>query len=291
VASSVRRFALILLTAMFCVFGAATAETPAAEEKKPEVKAAEPAAEPKAEPRAEPAPAAPADINALDTYVDNTAGYSFKIPQGYSKLSPEQNREVFEGLSRFLGKEVGERAERQPPSWFSGPPNPKKPKSAPPSLAVGYTDLDEAVDPAQMPKYKQELEEEYKKRGERFGEIKIDIIKVDGVDSLRVEHDIFSPIDNSRSRMIKISVPGAARRYDIVFNFQSDQAEGVDGALATVLKTFKIDKNAGMDATTQSKWKRIAIWTIGCFFAGILLSLVLKVLAGVGEKKPEESGG
>jgi len=106
-----------------------------------------------------------------------------------------------------------------------------------------------------------------------------------------MEHDIFSPIDNSRSRLINVSVPGHKRRYEIVFNYHPDQAESVEASLATVLQTFEIQKKPVVDEKTQSKWTRIAFWTIGCFVAGILLSLLLKVLAGVGEKEPEESGG
>jgi hypothetical protein len=234
---------------------------------------------------------ADADPATLTPYNDTVAGYSFRVPPGYTRLTPEQSRDVFEGLSKFLGKEVGERAERQPPSWFNGPVDPKRPKTAPPALAIGFSEMDAAIDPAQMNEYKTQLEEEYRKRGDRYGELKLEVIKVDGINSLRVEHDIFSPIDNSRSRMIKVSVPGQGRRYDIVFNFVTDQSEGVEKALDTVLKSFKIDKHPVVDEQAQSKWTRIALWTIGCFFAGILLSLLLKVLAGVGEKEPEESGG
>lgn len=233
----------------------------------------------------------PAADTSLPVYSDPVAGYSFLVPSGYKRLTPEQNRQVFDGLSKFIGKDIAERAERLPPAYFHGPVDPKRPQSAPPSLAVGYTDLDAAVNPADIPQYKTQVEAELRKRGDKYGELKLDVIKVDGINALRMEHDVYSPIDNSRSRVISVSVPGQNRRYDIVFNYHVDQVEGVEQSLAAVLDTFKIEKHPVVDEQSQSKWTRIAFWTIGCFLVGIVLSLLLKMLAGVGEKEPEESGG
>ena len=232
------------------------------------------------------------DLNALAVFADPAAGYSFKVPPGYQKLTAEQNREVFDGLSKYLGKEVSERAERQPPAWFNGPADPKRPQTPPPSLGIGFSDLDEPIDPSRMDDYKRELEQEYKRKGDRFGDIKLEVVKVDGINSLRVEHDIFSPVDNSRSRMIKVAVPGHGRRYDIVFTFSTGQAKSVEEALSVVLNTFKVDKHPEISSEAQSKWSRVMLWTAGGFAAGILLSLILMLLSRVGSKPAvEESGG
>ena len=227
--------------------------------------------------------------SAPDLFNEPLAGYSMRIPQGYERLSEDENREVFRGLSEYLGKEVGDRVLRRPPTWFKGPINPKRPKEKPPALAVGYTDLDEPIDPAQMSRYKSDLEQEYRKRGDKYGEIKIDLVTVGGVNSLRVEHDIFSPIDNSRSRMIKVVVPGHGGSYDIVFNFSGDQASDVATALETVLSSFNVQTRPVVDQETTSRWTRVALWTGGCFLIGILLSVLLKMLAGVGEKTSKKS--
>jgi len=232
-----------------------------------------------------------AQDNSLPVYSDPVGGYSFLVPSGYKKLTAEQNRQVFDGLSKFIGKDIADRAERNPPAYFNGPVDPKRPTSAPPSLAVGYTELDAPIDPSQLPEYRQQIEQELKKRGDKHSELKLDVVKVNGINSLRLEHDVYSPIDNSRSRIIRVSVPGDRRRYDIVFNFHPDQVEGVEQSLAVVLDQFRIDKHQVVNAESQSKWTRIALWTVGCFVGGIVLSLLLKMLAGVGEKEPEESGG
>ena len=231
------------------------------------------------------------DTTPLVLFNEPAAGYSMRIPAGYERLTEDENREVFRGLSEYYGKEVGERVLRRPLACFKGPINPKKPKEKPPALAVGYSGPGEPIDPAKLPGYKDKLEQEYRKSGEKYGEITIGIVKVDGINSLRVEHDSFSPIDNSRSRTIKVIVRGSEASYDIVFDFSGDQAANVEGALDTVLSTFKISLHPMVDQETTSKWTRVALWTVGCFVVGILLSMLLKMLAGVGEKTPEESGG
>ena len=234
-------------------------------------------------------PAAEDELRPLHS--DPVAGYSLRIPGGYEKLTEDENREVFEGLSQFLGKDVGERVLKRPPAWFKGPINPAKPKAPPPSLAIGCSEMDQAIDPALMPQYKANFEENFKKKGDRYGELRTEIVQVDGINALRMEHDIFSPIDNSRSRMINIAVPGRGRLYDIVFNFSTHEAEGVEQAVATVLRTFKVDQHPVSETDGKGKWTRVMMWTVGGLVAGILLSLLLKVLAGAGAKTAEESGG
>jgi len=250
----------------------------AAEKKSPDVKPEAPA----------PAPAEPAAPSATEPelFTDPLAGYSLRIPLGYHKLTADESREVFRGISEYFGKDIAERAQRRPPQWFGGPIDPKKPKSRPPSLAIGYTDLPEPIDPAMMPYYKKTIEEEYRAKGEKHGEISIEIVKVDGINSLRVEHETFSPIDNSRAHLINLLVPGDGKRYDIVFNYSTDQQAEVREAVSAVQRSFKIDKVPVMDQVTRSKWMRIALWTVGSFVGGILISFLLRSLAGVGQPEP-----
>jgi hypothetical protein len=238
---------------------------------------------------APPAPVTSGEMEKLKLYSDNDAGYSMRIPDGYSKLTEDETREVFHGISENFGKEAGQRVLRRPPAFFKGPPDLKDTKLKPPSLAIGYSDLDEPIDPTQMAFYKEKLEEQLRKTGDKFGDINISMVMVDGITSLRIEHDVLNPMDNSRARLIKIAVPGSGRRFDIVFNFSPEQSTSVESAVATVLHTFKVNSHAAIDPETKSKWTRILYWTIGGFALGILLSVLLKVLSGVGETEPESS--
>ncbi|HYG76005.1 MAG TPA: hypothetical protein VEK08_13455 [Planctomycetota bacterium] len=235
---------------------------------------------------AESKPAGPDDN--LTLFEDADAGYSLRVPEGFVKLSQDESREVFRGISEHFGKQAGERALRRPPAWFRGPAEGGSVKLLPPSLAIGYTELAGQIDPSQMQRYKTELEEEMRKRGDDFGEIKVSLIDVGGINSLRIEHDVVSPLDRVRNRIVNVAVPGNGRRYDIVMNFSPEQAEKVEAALATVVRTFKVKNPPIMDAAAQSRWSRVLLWTLGGFAAGVLLSFLLKVLSGVGEKVPEK---
>ena len=212
-----------------------------------------------------------------------------RIPEGFTRLTEADNREVFRGISEHFGKQVGDRTLRRPPVWFKGPANPAHPTLAPASLAIGYTDLAEAIDVNATQKYKENLEQAYKKAGIKNGEIKIQVIKVSGVDALRIEHDIFSPIDNSQARIVNLAVPGNGRRYDIVFNYSGEQHQEVEKAAQSIIKTFKLKVEPEMDTATQGKWIRVAGFTIGGFVVGVVLMLLLKVLSGAGETEPEKS--
>lgn len=267
-----------LIFALIFVLLAAAAEPDAAASAKKEAPAAEDAA-----------PAAvETDPSKLELFSDPLAGFSVRIPAGYHKLSAEETREVFRGISEYFGKDIAERAQRRPPHWFSGPIDPLKPKSRPPALAIGYTELSEPIDPAMMPFYKQKLEDEYRAKGEKHGDIKVEIVKVDGIDSLRVENEIYSPIDNSRAKLINLLIPGDGKRYEVVFNYSTDQQSQVRDAVTLVQRSFKIEKHPVMDQVTRSKWTRIAMWTIGSFVVGILISIVLRSLAGVGQPEPAQ---
>lgn len=231
------------------------------------------------------------DFSTLELYTDPRGAYTVRIPAGYHRLSEDENREVFKGLSQILGKEVEDRVLRQPPTWFRGALDPKKPHTQPPAIAITYTDFSSPIDPKLIDQYKQQIEEGYRKNGVKTGELDVKVIKVAGLDALRVEHDEFSVIDNTRSRVIMVSIPGPQRRYDVRFAFGREQADGVEVALATVLATFSIKDAPGMDAKAQSKWTRVAIWTVGAFFVGVLISIFLRILSGAGQREPEESGG
>lgn len=233
------------------------------------------------------APATPAqpDFGPASTkpveFKDAEAGYSVMIPAGYARLSDDRVRLAFKGLSSYLGKDVGERTLVKPPSCFQGPIDPLHPKAQPPGMAIGFSTLAAPVDPAQMSKYKEEYEQELKKSGEFASDVSVEVVSVNGIPSLRVEHDIFSPVDNTRMRMIKLSVPGQQRRYDIVFSFVNDQAPQVKEALEVVMKSFATTEVADPNA---GRWMRVALWTIGGLVAGVVLGALLGAIAG--KKQP-----
>jgi hypothetical protein len=88
-------------------------------------------------------------------------------------------------------------------------------------------------------------------------------------------------------RIIKLSVPGHQRRYDVVFNFYSDQAPQVKEALDTVMKSFSVIEVS--DGST-SRWTRIALWTVGGLVAGVVLGVLLGAIAG-NRKQPAAATG
>lgn len=226
---------------------------------------------------AEIAPAAPVS----DLFTDPAGGFTMKIPAGFARLNDEENREAFNRLSEHFGKEAGERALRQPPVRFRGQPDPKNPEKRPPAMTVTVSGLQWVIDPDKKAQYKDLIEEDYKKVGLRHGEITLDIVSVNGINSLRAEHDIFSPVDNSPEKIVMLIVPGSDRSFDIVFNFVADQSPQVNAALDTVIKSFKVESAPAVSQESMSRWTRILIWTFGCFAAGLLVSFLLRKLAGV----------
>lgn len=267
-----------MLKSIFCLAGMSAflnAALPCgAEEPKPEGKGG----------TAAPAetPAAPAGPLARVNYSDDSAGYSVKLPPGYVKLTDNETHEIFKGLSEFMGKEASERAQKRPPAWFKGPPDPKNSVLPPPMFAVGYSDLSEPIHADQLNAYKEKLEEEYKRQGNKYGEIDLKVVLVDGITSLQVEHDVFSPINNERSRVLRVAVPAKDKWFDLNFNFSSEQTDAVHESLKDVLNTFKIAEHQSANAPNQIKWERVLAYTVGFGLAGVLLSLILKKLGAVG---------
>ena len=234
------------------------------------------------EPKSAEPDVAPAGPLARLDYSDDAAGYSVKLPPGYIKLTDNETHEIFKGLSEFMGKEASERAQKRPPAWFKGPPDPKNPTLPQPMFAVGYSDLSEPIHPDQLNAYKEKLEEEYKRQGNKFGEIDLKVVLVDGITSLQVEHDVFSPINNERSRVLRVAVPAKGKWFDLNFNFSSEQTDAVHESLKDVLDTFKIAEHQSLVVPNQIKWERVLAYTVGFGLAGVLLSLILKKLGAVG---------
>jgi hypothetical protein len=210
---------------------------------------------------------------------DTEAGYSFKVPAGYTRLTQDQIRIAFKGLSESLGKDVSEKQPVKPPAYFQGPIDPDHPKLLPPGMAVAYTALAEQIDPALMQKYRESYEAYLRKDGENVGDIQVEVIQVGGVPSLRIEHDIFSPVDNSRMRMLKISVPGHERRYDIVFSYYTEQSAAVKSAVDTVLQSFTVSESARAPLG-NNRWVRVGLYTVGGLLLGLLLGLIFGAIAG-----------
>jgi hypothetical protein len=263
------------------IFGFATlasAEQPAAKEN--------PAPAPEAPKEAvpPPPPEQPSDPEKLEFYEDAQAGYSFRIPAGYQRLTPDQDRQVFNQLSQYFGKDIGDRAMRQPPVYLAGPADPRFPRALPPSLAVTCAGTPIAVDAARKEEYRKVLEEGYDKQGLRHGDIKVEIVKVAGVEALRAAFELFSPVDNTRSQIVMVMVPGRDRRYDIVANYSATQAEHAEPALAVVLHSFRIAAPPLLAPEVQNQWGRIVAWTVGGFIVGIVLSLLAKALSKAAPK-------
>ncbi|MFH0939670.1 MAG: hypothetical protein V1899_10385 [Planctomycetota bacterium] len=224
------------------------------------------------------------DLSCLQKFSDPIAGYSIRIPEGYKRLTEDENREVIHGLSEIFGKEFGERTAQQPPTYFKGPKDSARLKNMPPTLAISYSPLDEPIDASKLSQYQAKIERTYKKHGIQHGDLKLEVIQINNVNALRVEHEVFSPIDNSRGFKTFVTIPGKGRRYEIILDYSPSQIEGAQSALAIVLKSFQLEDVLFMNPETQSKWSRVILWTIGGFVAGVLLSLLLLFLIRTGAK-------
>lgn len=240
-----------------------------------------------ADPKPAEAPAPAAGPLARQKYADEKIGFSVELPPGYVKLNENETHEIFEGISRYIGKEASERAQKRPPVWFKGPIDPKHPEIHPPVFAILHFDLNETIDPAQMHAYKDQLEERYKREGNRYGEIDIRIVQVDGITSLQVEHDVFSPINNERSRKLAVAVPAKGKRFDLEFNFLPDQSEQAHEALKYVIESFKIAEHQSATPPSQIDWSRVFYITAACGVAGLLLGLILMKLSRTGNAPDE----
>jgi hypothetical protein len=223
-----------------------------------------------------PVPAGP--LQRLD-HSDPVGGYSVTLPPGYVPLTADETHAIFEGLSEFWGKDVGERARKKPPVWFKGPIDPKNPKASPPMFAIAYNDLDQPVDASQITAYKEKIEDEYKRQGNKYGEIELKTLVVDGITSLQIEHDLISRINNERSRVLRIGVPAKGRWYDLSFNFGIDQTELVHAAVKDVIDSFKVMAHPEAPVQEEGKWMRVLYFTIGGGLVGLILSVVLKRLS------------
>ena len=223
-------------------------------------------------------PAAP-DSDSLSEFKDPEAGYSFKIPAGYTRLSQEKIRIAFKGISETLAKDATERTRAHPPTYFGGPVDPDFPKLLPPALAIGYNALATSIDPEMVPKYKEQLEADIRKEGDNARDVQLELIQVNGILSLRAEYDKFSPIDNTRMRQVKISVPGHQCCYDIVFTYNSEQAPRLKDAIDTVTRSFTVTDAASLTGGA-SRWVRVALYTVGGLVLGLLIGLLFGAIAG-----------
>jgi len=211
--------------------------------------------------------------------MDPVAGYSVSIPTGYRKLTDDETREVFKGLSDYLGKEIGERARKRPPVWFIGPVNPKAPNDHPPSFAIAFTENQEQIDPAQIPAYRDSLEEKHKREGDKVGGVVLSVVKVDGIASLQEEDDMVSPVNNERNRLIRVAIPGKGKWFELVFNYSTDQNESVRTALKETLDTFKVMEHPPENTENTRKWLRVLAYTVGFGLGGVLLSYIFRKLS------------
>ena len=201
------------------------------------------------------------------------------LPAGYRKLTEDETREVFKGLSDYISKDVAERARKQPPTWFVGPLNPKAPNDHPPSLAIAFTENPEQIDPAQIPVYRDMLEEKHKREGDKVGDVILSVVKVDGITSLQEENDMINPINNERNRLIRVAIPGKGKWFELVFNYSTDQNDAVRAALKDTLESFKVMEHPPENIENTKKWLRVLAYTIGFGLGGVLLSFIFRKLS------------
>jgi hypothetical protein len=232
----------------------------------------------------EPVPPAPDN---LSDFNDAEAGYSFKIPAGYTRISQETIREAFKSISETLAKDASARTRKFPPAYFKGPIDPDHPKLPPPAMAIGYTELAESIDPEMIAKYKEQLEANARKEGENTLNLQLELIHVNGILSLRTEYDKYSPIDNTRMRQVDISVPGHQCRYDIIFTYNSEQAPRLKDAIDTMTRTFTVAEAASPGGA--NRWVRVALYTVGGLVLGLLIGFIFGAIAG--NKNPEPAEG
>lgn len=225
--------------------------------------------------------ASPVELAKREMYTDPVAGYSVLIPNGYRKLTDDESREVFNGMSEVLGKkDIGERSRKRPPAWFIGPVNLKQPNEHPPSFAIAFTENQEQIDPSQIPVYKEMLEEKHKREGDKVGDLVLNVVTVDGIISLQEEGDMISPVNNERNRIIRVAVPGKGKWFDLIFNYSTDQNDPVRVALKETLDSFKVMEHPPENIENRNKWLRVLYYTVGFGLAGIVLSFVLRKLSG-----------
>jgi hypothetical protein len=216
---------------------------------------------------------APTDLSALKLFSDPAAGYSIRLPAGYERLSEEENRERDSGLSELFARNPSEHAQLQPSIYFKGPQDPKRPKLPPPVFVMSYYDSDQAIDPKELPHYQQLIEQNYRKKGDRYSDLRLTVVQVNGLDALKVENDLINLINNSRDKVIRvrIPVPANSRHYEIFFNFSPNQNDEVQAALAVLLQSFKSQPLPLLDPAAERKWTRILFWTVGSGAAGMLI--------------------
>lgn len=213
---------------------------------------------------------------AREVYTDPVGGFSLSLPTGYRKLTEDETREVFKGLSESLNKNVSESVRKQPPVWFIGPVDPKLPAMRPPSLAIAFTENAEQIDPAQVSAYKDALEEKRKQDGGKGGELALSVVKVDGIPSLQEEAEMTNSLNNERDRLIRVAIPGKGKWFELVFNYSADQNEPVRAALKEALDSFKVMEHPPENVENTKKWLRVFYYTMGFGLVGILLSFVLR---------------
>jgi hypothetical protein len=221
-------------------------------------------------------------------FKDPGAGYSIVLPKGYTRLSEDKIRENVQSNSQIVGKDVTEQILREPAVYFEAPADPAHPKLLPALLKILVTGLNESVDPALLPKYKERYENGLKKHSETIPSIDVSVVTVNGVNALKFEHELFDRLDNSRRHIIDLSIPGPGRRFELVFNYSTDQEASIREAADTIIKSFKVLDGSVATPESSNRWVRIALWTVGAGLVGILLGVLLSALTGKTQPEPSK---
>lgn len=230
--------------------------------------------------------AAEISVAPRESFSDPVAGYSLLVPSSYRRLTENEVREIFSGMSKLLGKEIGERAPKRAPAWFVGKPDPAKPNDAPPRFAIGFAELDQPIDPAQITAYRDELAEKHKREGDKIGNMHVSVVSVDGIASLQEEYDYEFGNSTERARLIRLAIPGKGRWYELYFSFSPSQEEGVRAALKELLDSFKVMEHPPQSSENRDKWLRVLYYTVGFGLAGVLISILLQKFSRNKEPRP-----
>jgi hypothetical protein len=225
-------------------------------------------------------------------FVDARAGYTFKVPEGFRRLTEEEHRETVKGVGEYFGKQAAERVLKQAPTYFVGAPDPARPKAKPPAFSITYYESDMTFSQDGLDGYRKELEDNFKKSDTKYGDLSVKLVDLAGIKALRMNYDLFNMMDNTRELITRIAIPGQGRLYEIYFVNSAAQTAEMEKVIHTVLNTFRMQTpvNAG-DSASEGWWRRTLAYTLGGFGIGIVLSLIILAISRMGAKKEETQPG
>lgn len=224
-------------------------------------------------------------------FSDPEYGCTFKIPRGFRRLTKKEHRLALQGIVEEFGKSTGVRFVRRPPVWFRGP----APADAPQQAAILSLRRTRFAKPVafsarDLPACRKTVEEAYRRKNLRTGEIKVSLVRINDAPALCVEHYLVDRRAKTRDLMTRYFIPGAeGLLYEVTFQYRPEMKERMEEALRTFRTSFHAAAATVATPEERAKWSRVLKITIACFVAGVLLHFLLRALSGVGEKPAEEN--